>query len=89
MFGVLPPVLLDAWLMRQFPNRTLEELDNLDFGRLWRVLACQAVLRAEDVRDLQMQGKYEPTPAEWRMIRRNDRLTRKPYQTIRSPLPEE
>lgn len=58
--------------MREFPGRTLEELDSIDFGRLWRALGCRALLRAEDVRELYLEGKYQPTPEEWRQIRRND-----------------
>jgi len=50
-------------------------MDSIDFGRLWRAMACRAVLNAEDARELQMQGKYEPTAKEWRAIVRNDRLT--------------
>ncbi len=73
MIGALPSALVDHWLLREFPGRTLEELDQVDFGRLWRAISCRAVLRAEDVRALQMQGKYQPTPDEWRQIRRNDR----------------
>lgn len=73
-FATLPAALLDQWLLREFPGRTLEELDDIDLGRWWRALACRSVLKAEDARELQFEGKYQPTPEEWRQIRRNDRL---------------
>jgi hypothetical protein len=57
-------------------GRTLEELDGMDFGRLWRALAVRGVLKAEEARELQLQGKHTPTPEEWRAIRRNDRCQR-------------
>ena len=45
----------------------------MDFGRFWRALEVKELLKAEDARELYMQGKYEPTPDEWRRILRNDR----------------
>jgi hypothetical protein len=74
MVAATPAALLDAWLLREFPGRTLEELDGMDFGRLWRALAARAVLKAEEARENQLAGKYKPTAAEWREIVRNDRL---------------
>jgi hypothetical protein len=74
--GQMPVALVDAWLLREFPGRTLEELDGMDFGRLWRALAVRGVLKAEEARELQLQGKHTPTPEEWRAIRRNDRCQR-------------
>ena len=65
---------MDAWLLERFPNRTLEELDSMDFARYWKALAVQRVQVAERVRDLQLEGKYDPMPAEWVTILRNDRL---------------
>jgi hypothetical protein len=72
--ALAPPGLIDAWLLRQFPGRTLEELDAIDFARLWRASAVQGLLRAEDARDAQQAGRYQPTAAEWREIVRNDAL---------------
>ncbi len=72
MFAAVPSALVDMWLLREFPGRTLEELDGIDFGRLWRALSCRAVLRAEEARELYLQGKYKPTPEEWKAILRND-----------------
>lgn len=74
--GALPGCLLDVWLLREFPGRTLEELDGMDFGRLWRALAVRGVLKAEEARERQLEGKHTPTPEEWRAIRRNDRCQR-------------
>jgi len=71
--GAAPPALLDAWLLREFPGRTLEELEGMDFGRWWRAIAARSVLKVEEARALQLQGKYTPTPEEWQAIRRNDR----------------
>jgi hypothetical protein len=69
-----PPALLDAWLLREFPGRTLEELEEMDFGRLWRAIVARSVLRVEDAGEAQLQGRHKPTPEEWRLIRRHDRL---------------
>lgn len=41
-----------------------------------RALAVRGVLKAEEARELQLQGKHTPTPEEWREIRRNDRCQR-------------
>lgn len=46
----------------------------MDIGRLWRALQVRQILRAEDARDAFLAGNYQPSPAEWREIRRNDRL---------------
>lgn len=67
---------MDAWLLREFPGRTLEELGGMDLGRLWRAQAVRTVLRAEDAREAQQAGKYQPTAGEWREILRNDRCQR-------------
>jgi hypothetical protein len=35
--------------MRRFPGRTLEELDNIDMGRLQRALEAQRIERVEGI----------------------------------------
>lgn len=69
-----PDALLDAWLLEQFPGRTLEELDGIDFPRLWRARRAQEIDRIEMQLPQFHEGKWEPTPAEWRVIVRHDEL---------------
>lgn len=45
-----PDSVTDAWLLRQFPGRTLEELDGIDWGRYLRATETQARLDAEQLR---------------------------------------
>lgn len=65
--------MLDAWLLEKFPGKTLDELDGIDFARYWRALEVQNIQALERMRDLQLKGSYQPSPAEWQRIRRHDR----------------
>ncbi len=74
------PAVLDAWLLAQFPGKTLEELDGIDLPRWLRALQAKEVQRIEELRRLYLQDKYKPTVEEWRLIRRHDRLVGKVNQ---------
>lgn len=70
----MPQALVDAWLLKRFPGRTLEDLDSMDWGRLSRALMAAEVDRIEEMLPLVHAGKWKPTADEWRMIRKNDAL---------------
>ena len=60
--------------MEQFPGRMLEELDGIDFTRLLRANKVKQMERIETLRALQLRGKVQPSPQDWRGILRHDRL---------------
>jgi hypothetical protein len=70
----LPPAYWDALLMRTFPGKPLEELDDVDWPRLMRVLQVQEMDRTEEAHDSFLAGKYQPKADEWRRILRHNRL---------------
>lgn len=74
MMAAMPDAYWDAWLLRQFPGRTLEELDNIDWTRLARALHVREIERVEELYPLFFKGKWKPTVAEWGMILRHNRL---------------
>lgn len=63
-------------LLRLFPGKPLEEFDDLDWPRLMRALRVREIERLDEMRDLQQQGKYQPSAAEWRQILYLDELER-------------
>ena len=48
---------IDAWMLRTFPGRTLDELDDMDWVRLRRAQAAQQVIDIEEQRKLHRAGK--------------------------------
>ena len=76
MLAALPDAYWDAYLLRSFPGRTLEELDGVQWPRLMRAMHVQEIERVEDVLPLFFKGTYQPTAAEWRLILRHNRLER-------------
>jgi hypothetical protein len=72
----LPPAWFDALLLRLFPGKPLEELDKVDWPRLMRALQVRELETVEELRALQLAGKYQPTAMEWRRITANDALWR-------------
>ena len=69
---------MDAWLLRHFPGRFLEEIDTqMDWHRYMRAVAAAAAERIEDKRALQMSGKLKATDldaATWEAIQLHDKL---------------
>ncbi|MBK8798315.1 MAG: hypothetical protein IPM07_19185 [Anaerolineales bacterium] len=77
MTATLPTAYWDGLLMRLFPGKTLEELDNIDWPRLMRVLQVRQIEQIEQRLPGFFQGKWQPTAAEWRLIQRHDRILEK------------
>lgn len=65
---------MDAFLLRKFPGRTLEELDAMDWPRFMRAMEADGVMRVEEARDAQIRDKVKPTPDTWKRIVEHDRL---------------
>lgn len=64
---------IDWWLLQQFPGRTLEELDDIDWLRLMRAQDVGRLISNEQRLALWRDGKLtddQLTPAEWQHIRR-------------------
>ena len=76
----MPAAWLDAWLLDQFPGKTLEELDGIDFTRLMRANKVKAIGQVETLRRLQQLDRAKPSPADWRAIVRHDRLMERYYE---------
>lgn len=63
--------------METFPGRTLEELDNMDWGRFLRAREVAAIRSIEQQRELVTTGKLDGgklPPAIWERIREHDRM---------------
>lgn len=76
LLGMLPAAYWDAYLLQRFPGKTLEELDQIDWGRLMRAQHVRHIDQVEEMRELYFQKKYKPTPDEWAAVVRHDRLVR-------------
>ena len=74
MTATLPGAYWDMVLLRLFPSRTLEELDAINWPRLMQALQAREMERVENRLPDFFAGKWQPTAAEWRLIRRHDRL---------------
>ncbi len=64
---------IDWWLMQQFPGKTPDELDGIDWMRLMRALDVGRLVSNEQRRKLWMEEKLKEndlTAAEWRHIQR-------------------
>lgn len=62
--------LEDAWLMRVFPGRMLEELDGVDVRRLRAAMDARRVVDVEMRRQAFLRGDVEDlTVEEWEMVR--------------------
>lgn len=65
---------MDWMLLKHFPNRTLEELDGMDFNRWLRATEAGGAERIERLRAQQIAGKAKPTPEEWAAIKEHEAL---------------
>lgn len=75
----LPPdELLDAWLLKRFPGRFLEELDTLmDWNRFLRSLEAERAEQIEVRRVLYLEGKLKDsdiTADDWEVIEAHDAM---------------
>lgn len=67
--------LEDAWLLRLFPGRTLEELDGVDMRRLRAARDAQRAVDVELKRQGFLRGEVEDlTGEEWEMVRDVERV---------------
>ncbi len=69
--------MIDHWLLRNFPNRTLEELDAMDWPRYLRALDAASIERVEERRRRHIAGEMgeeKLTDQDWEAIREHDRL---------------
>ena len=60
--------MIDAWLLRRFPGRTLEELDQMDWGRLNRALEAGRIERLEELRSIGTNDPSKVDPDDWAAI---------------------
>ena len=69
--------MIDAWMLRRFPGRTLEELDTVDWFRFMRALEAERIEKIEERRELHVTGKLEAkdlSTDDWESIKRHDEL---------------
>jgi hypothetical protein len=69
--------LVDAWLLRKFPGRTLDELDNMDWLRLMRALEADRIEQAEVKRKQYFADDHGPdwlSDDQWEIVAKNDKL---------------
>jgi hypothetical protein len=69
--------VVDAWLLKQFPGRTLDELDGMDYARYLRALEAQDVAETEQLRRLYLKGEIDADKQSgdvWESIKAHDEL---------------
>lgn len=69
--------MIDAFLLRQFPGRTLDELDGMDWPRYVRAKEVERVTAIEDRRRQFLAGDLAAnsiTDDEWDAITEHDEL---------------
>jgi hypothetical protein len=74
--GESTDAVIDAWLLRQFPGRTLDELDSMDYARYLRALEAKQISDVEQMRRLYL-SKDAPKEQDadiWKAIQAHDRL---------------
>ncbi len=71
-------ILRDAQLLRVFRySKSLEEIDQMDYGRLCRALEVNRLTELEGRRQVVISGRAKPdtiAPAEWAEIDQWDRI---------------
>lgn len=60
--------------MQRFPGRTLEEIDQTDWGRLLRAVAVGRITQVEALRELGISEPDRVTPEQWAAIQVHDEL---------------
>lgn len=62
-------------MLQRFPGRTLDELDQMDYGRFTRAIGAENVQNVELKRKLWIENsKLELSDDEWIAIERHDRM---------------
>jgi hypothetical protein len=65
---------MDAWLLKRFPGRLLEEIDEMDWLRYSRALEAQYI---DDIEDLRISGGNDLSTEQWQEIKNNDAIWRR------------
>jgi len=80
--GEFPESLIDAYLLQQFPGKTLDELDQMDWARYNRALRARYITDIEDTVRLFKSQKIKAkniSAKKWEQIRLHDELMFKYY----------
>lgn len=80
--GGFPDSLVDAYLLQQFPGKTLDELDQMDWARYNRALRARYITDIEDTAKLYKSHKIQAkdvSATKWERIRQNDEMFYKYY----------
>ncbi len=75
-------------MLRDFPGRTLEELDGMDYGRYRRAQRALEIERLEGIRIQQAQGiikGHQVAPADWEAIGANEEIIERYVQLYQQP----
>jgi hypothetical protein len=70
-------VIVDAWLLKQFPGRTLEELDGMNYVRYLRAMEVRHIEQVEQMRTSYLKGEVPNDKQDsdvWSAIREHDDL---------------
>lgn len=71
----LPQEMIDAWLLREFPGRTLEELDRMDYLRFLRAVDARRMNQVEQKRSAWFrEQEMKLSTRERRAIASHDKL---------------
>lgn len=65
---------MDAWMLKRFPGKLLEELDEMDWPRYWRALEAMHV---DEIEDMRINGGNDLSTEQWLDIKRHDAIWRK------------
>lgn len=70
--------IIDAWLLRRFPGRMLEELDRMDWPRYLRAVEVMQIqdVEAQRTASINHGGIDKLPPAVFKVILQHDRLLR-------------
>lgn len=65
-------------MLRRFPGRTLEELDQMDWARYMRAMEAEKVMVAEEQRSAFLGGHIKTmSESMWNVIAENEEILRK------------
>lgn len=65
-------------MLRRFPGRTLEELDQMDWARYMRAMEAEKVMIAEEQRAAFLSGTIKTMSEDmWKVVAENEEILRK------------
>ena len=73
----MPDALIDAWLLKHFPGKTLEELDKMDWPRFMRAMEASGMCDLELKKEALAKGFLKSnsiTRREFEKMKENDDL---------------